>query len=290
MAERTFPALEVWWAGEAGEDASGQLLAVIDDASPTAVVERVGGQRVFFGTPVDRDRALAVINDLGGTASASALDVPDEGWAERSQASLMPVRVGRMVVSPPWHAAPAGGTGDAQTADRAIIILPSMGFGTGHHASTRLCLDLLQRQDLTGRRVLDVGTGSGVLAIAATKLGASSVLAVDYDADALTSARENLELNGIQDAIVLQQVDLAPGASPISGRFDLVTANLTGAMLQRLAPTLAQFLAPGGVLIASGLREEEVPQVTDALTTAGLALRHQAAEDGWVGQLLTSGF
>ena len=136
----------------------------------------------------------------------SSVDVPDEEWARRSQANLTPVRIGHIVVAPPWLAPdPVPPAYDLQpvpnrirhSADHLIVIDPSTGFGTGHHETTRLCLSLLQRIELFGRRVIDVGTGSGVLAIAAALLGASSVVALDEDPEALRNARENVARNNV---------------------------------------------------------------------------------------------
>ena len=205
----------------------------------------------------------------------TAVDVPDERWAERSQASLTAVTVGALTVAPPWDL----------TADRAglIIIQPSMGFGTGHHASTRLCLRLLQDTKVAGARVLDVGTGSGVLAIAAWKLSAASVVAVDYDADAITSARECAELNDISDLIDIRHLDLERTATVQGAPFSLVLANLTGGMLVRLAARLCALLTPAGTLIVSGVTREEEDGVTRAFAAEGATIAARLAEDEWVG-------
>ena len=147
---------------------------------PQAIHEHdsADGWRVFFRTFPQRDAAAEALRaSLGDRLLAVvSVDVPDEEWARRSQANLTPIRIGHIVVAPPWLAPdPVPPAYDLQpvpnrirhSADHLIVIDPSTGFGTGHHETTRLCLSLLQRIELSGRRVIDVGTGSGVLAIAA---------------------------------------------------------------------------------------------------------------------------
>ena len=151
-----------------------------------------------------------------------------------------------------------------------------MGFGTGHHATTRLCLAALQRSDIRGRSVIDVGTGSGVLAIAARKLGASGVLAIDDDPDAIAAAETNVVLNH-ESRIALEIADFR---SAKIGQFDLVTANLTGALLIASADRLESLAIPGGRLVLSGFMDHEEREVLGAFENCTLEWRAQ--EDEWL--------
>lgn len=205
-APRLYPALEVSWPAHPGAETVSLLLAALDDLSPTAVEETDLGCRVFFAASGHRDRANDLARTAAPLATIASLEVSDESWAERSQAGLEPVTVDRLTVAPPWSAMPP--PSDPTT---WITIQPSMGFGTGHHQSTRLCLRLMQRLPIAGVRALDIGTGSGVLAIAAARLGAAVVVAVDYDADAIASARENVDRNGVGTIVSLRTMGVGAG-------------------------------------------------------------------------------
>ena len=213
------------------------------------------------------------------------VDVEDDDWARRTQADLPAIRVGRLIVAPPWDmpsadvtSAPAG-----TPAPIVIEIEPSRGFGTGHHQSTRLCLVLLQSRKLASQTVIDVGTGSGVLAIAAAKLGAAFVSAIDVDPDAIENARENISRNGV-DAVVEAHVrDLTEAAlSPA----DVVIANLTGTLLARHAEALTALVRRGGSLIVAGFTIDEKPLVLEAFESA-FTLSESAEEDDWWALVLT---
>jgi ribosomal protein L11 methyltransferase len=267
-----YPALDLTWQRPPATSELDLLYAFLDDFEPLAIHEREDGDglRVFFRTGVRRDDAAAALGRefAGRLERPNRVDVPDERWAERSQAQLTPVRVGAIVVAPPWDV-------PSSAARHVVVIQPSMGFGTGHHATTRLCLRLLQERPLAGTTAVDVGTGSGVLAIAAWKLGASRVVAVDCDADALDNARDNLALNGASAAIALINADLSvfDGAAA-----DTVTANLTSAVLQRHAHDLRRIVRPGGQLIVSGFAPEDLPAIERAL---GAARSGAATEGAW---------
>ncbi len=267
---------------------------LLDDLLPVAIevldttAARAGlvVRRVHFAAADDRDAARRAIARVLGPdgASVRAVDVPYEDWAARSQANLRAIRVGRVVVAPPWNV-----PGDGEADGCAVVVIePSTGFGTGHHASTRLCLRALQAC-LDGAAqppdVLDLGTGSGVLAIAAHKLGAAHVVALDSDADALANARDNLARNAAEGAVALRQADIARLAAPAAL---VVTANLSGAVLIRHASRIARHVRATGSLIAGGLTLAEEEQVRAAfdgsLTPAG-----RETEDGWAALTLRRG-
>jgi ribosomal protein L11 methyltransferase len=272
------------------DEAAGLFAAVLDDVSPTAVTELDAhgrdalAWRVFFASPESRSaaaRALVAAPAWPGV-TATPVDVDDEAWAERSQASLTAIRVGRIVVTPPWDADGAavlqGEAAAEGLAPITIVIEPSMGFGTGHHESTRLCLAALQALPLTGRSVVDAGTGSGVLAIAAARLGARDVVALDDDPDALESASANLTLNRVATGtIAIRRANLLADALPMA---DVVLGNLTGALLRRAAATLSTAVARGGILIVSGFTEEERLAIEHAF--APLAVASAESEHGWL--------
>jgi ribosomal protein L11 methyltransferase len=150
-----------------------------------------------------------------------------------------------------------------------------MGFGTGHHATTRLCLAALQAIEVQGRSLLDLGTGSGVLALAAVRLGAQTALGLDSDPDAILSARRNLTLNDPLP-VTFEVGDLLSIPLP---RADVVTANLTGALLVRAASQISHAVAPGGTLIVSGLLAHERQDALAAF--GGFELVSEGEEEGW---------
>jgi ribosomal protein L11 methyltransferase len=282
---RTWPALEVSRLKPANQGAD-LLQAALADYRIAAIDESTADLwRVFFSTNAERDRAAANLTKQFPELSLRPLDVPDEDWVAKSQADLRSVRVGNIIVAPPWDIPHTGRLQLDLTPEFAaaglrrpvvLVIKPSMGFGTGHHATTRLCLGALQRVQLEGKSAVDVGTGSGVLAIAASRLGATPVVGIDDDENALHAAEENLTLNRGAD-VTLKPADLRT-ATP--GTFDLVTANLTGALLTEGAARLRALAKPGGCLILSGFLRHEEPHVMAAFE--GCTLTNRSEEEGWV--------
>jgi len=271
---RTWPALLIAGPGlgQPDDPTSELLYAALSDYPVAAIDEPAPDSlRAFFHDTTGRDQARAGLGQQFPALALSVVDVEDENWAARSQANLTPVRIHNLIVTPPWSADAARATPDATT----IVIQPSMGFGTGHHATTRLCLAALQRANVRGRAVIDVGTGSGVLAIAASLLGASPVIGLDDDPDAIQSARESLELNP-GATVDLRVSDLR---SSTLGVADVVLANLTGTLLVQAASQLETLVAPHGRLILSGLMDHEEAAVTAAFRS--LVVLDRTQEEEW---------
>ena len=226
---------------------------------------------VCFNDAGDRDRAAAAILDALPGLIVECADLPDEDWAARSQQSLTAIHAGIFIVAPPWDV-------PADPADKTIIVIePSMGFGTGHHATTRMCLRLLSDIDVTDQTVLDLGTGSGVLSMAAALRGARTVVGIDVDQDAIHSAESSARLNTLPDSITFQVSDfrLTP-PSPA----DIVLANLTGGMLTSSAASIAALVRPHGQLVLSGFDHTEVDRVLAAF--ASFTERQRLSEDNWI--------
>ena len=267
---KRWPALDIHAA--AGSDLA---LAALDDFAPTALEERGRVLRAFFATPAARDEALAALSSRFAVAS---VEVAGDDWARRSQQNLPPITVGRVaIVSSPESPIP-------DPCVIAIAIAPSMGFGTGHHETTRLCLAALQAVGVADAFVIDVGTGSGVLAIAAVALGAARALAVDSDPDAIQAAGENLELN--RAVAPAGRVELAVAdlmKCPLL-EADVVIANLTGVQLMRGRRPLASAVRHGGVLIVSGLQTNERDDVRGAY--GGFDVVWEGRENEWLALAL----
>ena len=226
---------------------------------------------VCFSDAAERDRAADALRAWLPHLSIEAVDLPDDDWAARSQASLKAVHAGRFIIAPPWDL-PA-----EDVAATVIVIEPSMGFGTGHHATTRMCLRLLSAIDVADATVLDLGTGSGVLSMAAALMGARSVVGIDIDPDAIDSAESSARMNTLPDTLVFQVLDFRNDPPKPA---DLVLANLTGGMLTSSAAAIAALVRPGGQLILSGFDHTEVDRVIAAFDP--FLERQRLSEDSWL--------
>jgi ribosomal protein L11 methyltransferase len=249
-----------------------RLLAFFPEtASSTALVHAVRAYQASL-------RALGFEVDPDGTEIHPLVD---EAWASAWQQAFPPRAIGDgLLVLPPWEAVPAG---DARA---VLVIEPGRAFGTGHHGSTEGSLRLLEGALARhpGARVLDVGTGSGILAVAAIKLGAASVLAIDIDPDAVAAARANAERNGCGQRI---EVALAAPGSLAPEAFPIVVANLLAHTHIALRSTYARLVAPGGALVLGGILADEDGPVVEALAPAGFTLAERLGVDGWCAVALT---
>lgn len=209
-----------------------------------------------------------------GPLTVAVENVREEDWAENWKQYYKPFRVGeRLVVKPVWEAFAL------RPDDLLIEIDPGMAFGNGTHETTAMCMALLERVLSSGDAVLDVGTGSGILAIAAARLGAQSVLAVDIDPVAVRVAQENIDRNGVGKTVTAQVGDLLAGVSLVA---DVVVANIIADVVIRLAGAVRTHLKPGGTFVCSGIIREREADVVQALVDAGFTVAETVREGEWV--------
>jgi ribosomal protein L11 methyltransferase len=207
--------------------------------------------------------------------------VDDADWTEAWRTHYVPQRVGRILIVPSWmDREPAPPDGVTVTLD------PGMAFGTGLHPTTRGCLALLSEMRPVPATVLDVGSGSGILAIAALRLGADRAVAVDTDPLAVETTRANAERNGVGEALVPRRGTLAAAGDE---RFDLVLANLVAAIHVELAERYGDRLAPGGQLVASGIIESRAIEVMEAFSGAGLSVAERRDDGEWTSLRVVRG-
>ena len=210
---------------------------------------------------------------LGPIGELVARRVDDKDWLESWKAEFVPIRIGAFLVRPTWSEAVAGDSVE-------LVLDPGMAFGTGLHPTTQQCLEALSTLPLEGKSALDVGTGSGILAIAAAKRGASPVVAVDTDSLAVGAARENAVRNGVA-------IPVGEGsAADVPGRFDVVIANIVSPVLQRIAPDLAARLSGGGTLLVAGIGAPAERATREALESARLEVLDRTVRDDWVALAL----
>ena len=202
------------------------------------------------------------------TASYRVQQVADQDWVRLTQAQFAPIRISRRLwVVPTWHAAP-------DPAAVNIVLDPGIAFGTGNHPTTRLCLCWLERVIAGGESVIDYGCGSGILAIAAVKLGAASATAIDIDEQALLAARENAIQNRVN-------IEVRAAADRAGRAADIVVANILAHPLIVLAPLLGSLTAPGGHLALAGILAEQAAQISAAYGK-WFDLREECEEEKWV--------
>ncbi|OHY97943.1 50S ribosomal protein L11 methyltransferase [Salinicola sp. MIT1003] len=196
----------------------------------------------------------------------------DRDWEREWMDGFEPLRMGqRLWIVPSWHEAP-----DPDAVN--LLLDPGLAFGTGTHPTTALCLGWLDAQDLAGRQVLDYGCGSGILAIAALKLGADTAVGVDIDPQALQASRDNAERNQIDEASLILDYPEKIGR----GEFEVVVANILAGPLIEMAPTIAARVRPAGQLALSGILAAQAESVLDAYRAQGILMDEPQEKEGWI--------
>lgn len=271
-------------ADDNSEDAVSNIL-IDEGCLGTASISNKGVRTVCGYLPVDDlielrlelvQERIRRLPDVGLTLPSTELRinwVEDQDWETAYRAFFKPVRVGKIVVSPSWEECDIG--------DRDVLLRidPGMAFGTGCHESTRLCLQALQDFIRGGETVLDVGTGSGILAVAAAKLGAKQVVAIDVDPIAFRVATENVVRNGVSSAVAVLLGD-SPAIWP--GHADIVVCNIVPDVIISMSSDLAAKVNSEGVVITSGIVQERTVDVTSALESVGLVTSEVREENTWV--------
>jgi ribosomal protein L11 methyltransferase len=270
------PALIYAVAKEGSRETVALDISRVDPAAPPRIKGFLPADDRFERVYAGLLEALGKI-DRSYPRRAALREVADEDWMHRWRDYYHPFRVGkRLLVKPTWEPA---GTGE----DLLVIEMdPGMAFGCGTHASTSMCMRLLEDTVRGGESVIDVGTGSGILAITAAKLGASRVLAVDADPGAVRTARENVCLNGLEGIITLREGNLLEG---VEAGADIIAANIVADVIIALLPAACSLLEEGGRLITSGIISGRHDEVAAAMAKNGLHIVNTLREGEWVAFL-----
>jgi len=257
------------------QERDGDRVAV-DIRRPVMVRTFVAAADVIDDSFPDVRRALGFIGQMRPVGPLEITTRHEEDWANAWKDHFVPVRVGaRVVVRPPWRG------WDRRGDDVVVELDPGMAFGTGTHPTTRLCMMALERAVKDGDRVLDVGTGTGILAIAAALLADVSVDAVDIEPVSVRSARENVARNEVEGRVMVEQGSAGPD-DPFQGPYDVVLANIIARVLMEIRDGLVSRVAPGGSLLLSGIIEDKEADVVAAFGTVGLVLEERTTEEDWV--------
>jgi len=256
-------------------DPDDELAVREDPAAPYVVTAHLAEGPASDDAVEATERALWHLQAFGirpvGDLRVRAVD--DASWSEAWKEHYVPQRIGRVVIVPSWIDEPR------RDGEVRVVLDPGMAFGTGLHPTTRGCLELLQELDPMPSSVLDVGTGSGILAIAALALGAALAVGIDTDELAVAASAANASRNGMAGRFTAVHGSLSDaGTEP----HPLIVANLVAAILVRMAADLAIRLAPSGVLIASGIIEPRAAEVIDAMRDAGLGVAKRRDDGEWV--------
>jgi ribosomal protein L11 methyltransferase len=226
------------------------------------------------------EEGLWHLRHLGEIGELARADRPEEDWANAWKEHFQVLRIGeRFVIRPTWREY------EPLEGDLVIDLDPGMAFGTGHHPTTELCLRWMEEIPIAGKRILDVGAGSGILSIAAILLNAESVHAVEIDDVAARALRENLRMNRVDDSVLVSVGDFGK-ADPDGERYQLVIANIISSVLMRLATPICAAVEDGGQLLLSGVIEKHIDRVREAFGAEGMTIIDERQQGDWIAMLL----
>ena len=222
------------------------------------------------------DMAVRLVAHVGDVSELRVRVVEEEEWQESWKEHFHVLRVGtRTVIVPTWR------TYEPREDDVVITLDPGMAFGTGHHPTTRMCLELLETRVQPGDRVLDLGCGSGILSIAAAKLGASKVFGLEIDPIAASVAVRNVRENGVQDIVLTDEASL-PHPRAAAGEYDLLVANVSAKVITELAEHIVRVVRSGGTLIFSGILDKQQTEVIERMSSLGVSFEDGLTDADWV--------
>lgn len=268
--------IEVRWTGMAD---AGEVLGLLNDPAVAGAWQEDGQIRLYWPSARWSLDALAslkqILSCLGDAGTAISVDrLPAQDWNEQWARSVKPIRIGqRIVIRPSWERA------SLAPGDIELILDPKQAFGTGHHATTAVLLEWLERVIHGGERILDVGTGSGILAMVAVRLGAKTAMGIDCDPVAIECAREYASANGFGGELDLRVATLE---AIESGPVDIVLANLDRHTLLESARFFEPFLKQGARLLMSGILPEDRSEIAAAFAAVGGAVAGSQKRDGWL--------
>ena len=272
---------KIWWRIDLSAPQAEELSPVLW-SHPISGVETIRGDLVRVSVHFEKAQLkefLEFARTLGFVAD-TPVPVIERNWVAESNATWEPVQAGALRIEPVLN------KDDVRIANPGTILIhPSSGFGTGHHATTRMVLELMQKVTPRPTRTLDCGTGSGILAIASALLFSNDVVAHDIDHDAVQNAHHNIKLNNCDGKITLFHGDTS--ASALNGRFDLIVANLYAEVLIQLSSTLTGMAMDNATLIVSGIMERLANDVIETYTSLSWHLEQRLDDQGWVALILS---
>jgi ribosomal protein L11 methyltransferase len=258
------------------EDADAVAAALVAELGQAVEEPAAGELRSAVTAEAEARRVVALLTARHAECRGEVVALEAVDWSVRWRDGIVPRRFGRLLLTPSWIAPPSD-------ADAVVVTLdPESAFGSGEHGSTRAALALLERHLASGDRVLDFGSGSGILAIAAARLGAATAIGIEVDDESMPIAEANAARNAVADRVTFLLGD-ADELGVLAGPAEVICSNILRTVNTLLLPTIAKALAPGGLAIFAGMEEPEEALFRPVLERAGWAIVDEVRDAGWWG-------